>query len=414
LRLWDVCPTLHPPHHAETCTLVWHLCSVVIDMVTLMKLLGLLFGSLSIMEILMYLRGSPGSFQLVKMALDHAGFLFNQHGKHYHEEKTDEEEHYRNWDFHDKDNAMDVRCDRFHITMRARMMVVRQCHQKCGGDRSCHEKCPKPWQRFKTMCDDIIPIATCHRNCMMEHLGQECHKGCPWPTCPKIVKKVKLAVACHESCKPGDRACHHQCPHPAKKLFGPCAMLGKAIACHRECSPGDFMCHHGCPKMRDIWHRHHLGHRHHGHHRRHGYRHHGHRHYGHRQTGHKLGRTKLDCHNACGVNITCHMECAISPARHHGQHVVKLVQEKLGCHHACGVNATCHTKCMVKLAKYHDQHFIKLVQERMACHHSCGANHTCHMECVEPIATSYDHFDHHHRHHYSHVDEGIEDHHHED
>eukprot|EP00930_Biecheleria_cincta_P022215 TRINITY_DN1625_c0_g2_i1.p1 TRINITY_DN1625_c0_g2~~TRINITY_DN1625_c0_g2_i1.p1 ORF type:complete len:286 (-),score=64.21 TRINITY_DN1625_c0_g2_i1:196-975(-) len=102
------------------------------------------------------------------------------------------------------------------------------CREKCGDDRSCVEKCPKPWEPIVKSCEEFPAIKTCYEACKKSG-RTDCLKSCPsfsvdwikakfehnperalkmaeWK-CPNVQKVHK----CHQACKPGDHECHHKC-----------------------------------------------------------------------------------------------------------------------------------------------------------------------------------------------------------
>ena len=149
----------------------------------------------------------------------------------------------------------------------------RVCHAKCGDDVLCKEQCPKPfWMKFKTTCDEAIPIMECHQTCGHDH---ECHQKCPLPSCPHMKAQVEETMKCHGQCG-ADRECHHMCPKPMKKILMKCKAFTECQGCHEKCH--DFSCHRECPKARlwkffgkhgfgyhDDFHHHHDGNFHHHH-----------------------------------------------------------------------------------------------------------------------------------------------------
>jgi len=371
--------------HTNNPSLIWHTWASLANMMPITKLLVLLLGSWSVAEFALKQQGIPGSVELIRKVMHHVGHIVHQHGKHNHGVEL-QDEHYQHWDFHDQDHAADGRRERFHHAMRARMVAVRQCHQKCGENLACHETCPKPWQRFKAMCEKTMTMAICHKKCVLQHLGEECHKKCPWPTCQKMVAKVKEAIACHESCKPGDRACHFQCPHPGKKFLVACKTLDKTLECHRECAPGDGTCHHTCPKLKDLWQRkeesggHH--HPHYGHNIHHAVEGEKDHHHEHHQLLIKRVQETMECHHSCGMNSTCHRECPKPFAKLHDK--CSAMQPVIACHRACGRNGECHAKCPLPTCKW----MAEKVQNAMTCHRSCpidGNAPQCHHSCPKPM-----------------------------
>eukprot|EP00434_Breviolum_minutum_P006489 symbB.v1.2.005729.t2/scaffold337.1/size226155/5 len=149
----------------------------------------------------------------------------------------------------------------------------RVCHAKCGDDVLCKEQCPKPfWMKFKTTCNEAIPIMECHQTCGHDH---ECHQKCPLPSCPHMKAQVEETMKCHGQCG-ADRECHHMCPKPMKKILMKCKAFTECQGCHKKCH--DFSCHRECPKARlwkffgkhgfgyhDDFHHHHDGNFHHHH-----------------------------------------------------------------------------------------------------------------------------------------------------
>ena len=122
----------------------------------------------------------------------------------------------------------------------------RFCHAKCGDDVHCKEQCPMPfWMKFKTTCDEAIPIMECHQTCGHDH---ECHQKCPLPSCLHMKAHIEETMKCHGQC--GDRECHHMCPKPMKKILMKCKAFMECQGCHEKCH--DFSCHHECPKAR-LW-----------------------------------------------------------------------------------------------------------------------------------------------------------------
>mmetsp|Transcript_1301 Transcript_1301/g.4395 ORF Transcript_1301/g.4395 Transcript_1301/m.4395 type:complete len:332 (+) Transcript_1301:73-1068(+) len=127
-----------------------------------------------------------------------------------------------------------------HEDMRG---MVKECHWKCGADRDCHERCPKPWVHLAKKCEKMKPIMMCHKFC--GH-NMDCHAKCPTPQCPRMQAKVAAAFECHKTCKPGDIKCHQGCPKPLFHMAFKCAGLWKKTECHKACRCGDHACHHQC------------------------------------------------------------------------------------------------------------------------------------------------------------------------
>lgn len=139
------------------------------------------------------------------------------------------------------------------------MHRARKCHSKCGTDKECHNKCPKPWKRFVKTCEEFSTVKLCHDKCASTAKRAVCEESCPKFANPWLARKLA--------------------GFPDKKVAWmeeKCKIMQESVACHKACAPGDFQCHHKCPKVMKCprWHRkedggHGKGEFHHGHHHHH-------------------------------------------------------------------------------------------------------------------------------------------------
>jgi len=151
---------------------------------------------------------------------------------------------------------------------------MKACHMKCGWDKECHHKCPKPlrWKKMKEECNTLNEASVCHHACEQSETKcpfkkHECHFKCPMsmPSSVKELKGLTDHVLCHTTCGQ-DKMCHAACPNSnwdEKKAH--CEKFQEISACHKGCG-WDHNCHRNCP--RGDWHHHEHGkwHHHHEHH----------------------------------------------------------------------------------------------------------------------------------------------------